>query len=263
MKITCIQMDMAFCRPEENFLRVSELIQKAAENQPDVIVLPETWNTGFYPKENAEILADPEGTQTKALLGALAAKYRVNTIAGSITELRNGKLYNTCYVFDREGMPIASYDKTHLFSPMGENQIYTAGDHLCCFTLDGIRCGMIICYDLRFPELTRKLCLQGVDVLFVVSQWPAVRISHLRTLTAARAIENQVFVACCNSCGKAGDTVYGGNSVILDPLGEPLALAGSSEQLLTAECDLSSLSQIRNMIPVFQDRRVDLYLTKN
>lgn len=252
-------MDMTFCRPEENFLRVSELIQKAAENQPDVIVLPETWNTGFYPKENAEVLADPEGMQTKALLGALAAKYRVNIIAGSITELRNEKLYNTSYIFDREGMCIASYDKTHLFSPMGENRVYTPGNSLCRFMLDGIRCGVIICYDLRFPELTRKLCLQGVDVLFVVSQWPAVRISHLRTLTAARAIENQIFVACCNSCGRADDTQYGGNSVILDPLGEPLALAGDKEQLLSAECDLRVLSQIRKAIPVFQNRRVDLY----
>jgi len=252
-------MDMTFCRPEENFLRVSELIQKAAENQPDVIVLPETWNTGFYPKENAEVLADPEGMQIKALLGALAAKYRVNIIAGSITELRNEKLYNTSYIFDREGMCIASYDKTHLFSPMGENRVYIPGNSLCRFMLDGIRCGVIICYDLRFPELTRKLCLQGVDVLFVVSQWPAVRISHLRTLTAARAIENQIFVACCNSCGRADDTQYGGNSVILDPLGEPLALAGDKEQLLSAECDLSVLSQIRKAIPVFQNRRVDLY----
>lgn len=260
MKITCIQMDMAFCRPEENFLRVSELIQKAAEGQPDVIVLPETWNTGFYPKEDPDALADPEGSRTKALLGELAAKSNVNLVAGSVSALRDGKLYNTSYIFDREGKCIASYDKTHLFSPMGENQIYTAGNHLCCFTLDGIRCGVIICYDLRFPELTRKLCLQGVDVLFAVSQWPAARISHLRTLTAARAIENQVFVACCNSCGRAGDTVYGGNSVILDPLGEPLALAGSSEQLLTAECDLNILPRIRNTIPVFRDRRSDIYL---
>ena len=258
MKITCIQMDMAFCRPEENFLRVSDLIQKAIVEQPDVIVLPETWNTGFYPRENPHALADPEGAQTKALLGALAARYKVNIVAGSVSALRDGKLYNTCYVFDRDGRCITFYDKIHLFSPMGENQIYTAGDHLCCFTLDGIRCGVIICYDLRFPELSRKLCLDGVDVLFVVSQWPAVRISHLRTLTAARAIENQVFVACCNSCGKAGDTVYGGSSVILDPLGEPLALAGSSEQLLTTECDMRVLSQIRNTIPVFQDRRIDL-----
>ena len=259
MKITCIQMNMQFCRPEENFLRVSELVEEATREQPDVILLPETWNTGFFPGENPAALADPEGERTKAILATLAKKHGVNIVAGSITELRQGRLYNTCHVFDREGNTVARYDKTHLFSPMGENQVYTPGSGLCNFRLDGVSCGVIICYDLRFPELTRKLCLAGVDVLFLPSQWPAQRISQLHTLAAARAIENQVFLACCNSCGIAGDTRFGGASVLFDPLGQPIAMADAQEQLLSGSCDLSALSRLRRQIPVFQDRREDLY----
>lgn len=96
-------------------------------------------------------------------------------------------------------------------------------------------------------------------MLFVVSQWPKIRTFHLRTLTTARAIENQMFLICCNSCGKAGDTVYGGNSAVIDPWGETLALADENEQLLTAECDFSVLDGIRSSIPVLRDRRASIY----
>ena len=117
----------------------------------------------------------------------------------------------------------------------------------------------MICYDIRFPELTRTLAVQGMDMLFVVSQWPAARIGHLRALTVARAIENQAFVICCNSCGDAGDTHYGGFSAIIDPWGQTLALAGETEQILTAECELDVLDGIRSSINVFRDRRPELY----
>ena len=142
---------------------------------------------------------------------------------------------------------------------MGEDDYYTPGDHLCRFSLDGIRCGIVICYDIRFPELVRSLALQGIDVLFVVSQWPKERIYHLRSLTTARAIENQMFVVCCNSCGTAGETVYGGNSAVIDPLGKILTLAGETEVIVSANLNMQTLDQIRGSIPVFRDRRPELY----
>ena len=262
MKVTCIQMDMAFCRPEDNFRKAEALIEAAMAEHPDVLVLPEMWNTGFFPKEDLELLADQDGKTVKEKIGALAKEYAVNIVAGSGANLTKGKVYNTAFVFDRKGDCIASYDKTHLFSPMGEDAFFTPGDHLCRFTLEGVRCGLIICYDLRFPELTRSLAVEGLDVLFVVSQWPDVRISHLRSLTVARAIENQMFVACCNSCGTAGKTVYGGHSAIIEPFGKTLVLAGENEEILTAECDLQILNEIRNSIPVFRDRRSELYKIK-
>ena len=259
MKVTCIQMDMLLGQPEENFVHAQQLIRQAMEEKPDVLVLPETWNTGFFPKENLHSLCDTDCQQVKAQIGALAKEFAVNIVAGSVSNVRDGKIYNTATVFDRTGACIASYDKTHLFTPMGEDDFYTPGDHLCRFTLDGVSCGLIICYDVRFPELTRSLTVPGLDMLFVVSQWPKIRTFHLRSLTTARAIENQMFVVCCNSCGTAGSTVYGGNSAIIDPWGETVALAAEAEQLLTAECDLQILTNIRGSIPVFRDRRPELY----
>ena len=259
MKITCLQMNMRFCQPDWNFAHGAELIEQAMAQSPDVLVLPETWNTGFFPHENLESLCDMDGSRVKKEIGALAKKLHVNIVAGSVSNLRDGKVYNTAMVFDREGNCVASYDKTHLFTPMGEDDYFTPGDHLCTFTLDGVKCGIIICYDVRFPELTRSLTVPGLDMLFVVSQWPKVRTFHLRSLTTARAIENQMFVVCCNSCGTAGETVYGGNSAIIDPWGETLVLAGEQEQLLSADCDLQILENIRGSIPVFRDRREELY----
>ena len=259
MRVTCLQMDMALGCPDANFAHAEELVVKAMENQPGVLLLPETWNTGFFPKENLQQLCDRDGARVKEVFSALAKKYHVNIVAGSVSNVRDGKVYNTAMVFDRAGNCVASYDKTHLFTPMGEDNYYTPGDHLCRFTLDGVSCGLIICYDVRFPELIRSLTVPGLDMLFVVSQWPKVRTFHLRSLTTARAIENQMFVCCCNSCGTADGTVYGGSSAIIDPWGETLALAGEKEEILTADCDLQILENIRGSIPVFRDRRPQLY----
>ena len=259
MKISCLQMNMKLGCPEENFAHAEQLICNAMKDNPDVLVLPETWNTGFLPKENLAELSCKDGDEVKSCIGGLAKQYGVNIVAGSVSNVRNGKVFNTAMVFDRDGECIAEYDKTHLFTPMGEHDYYTGGDHLCRFTLDGVKCGIIICYDVRFPELIRKLALQGMDMLFVVSQWPKERIFHLRTLTAARAIENQMFVVCCNSCGTAGKTVYGGHSAIIEPFGKTLVLAGENEEIITAACDMQILSDIRSSIPVFRDRRPELY----
>ena len=259
MKVVCLQMDMLLGCTNENFAHAGQMICDAMAEKPDVLVLPETWNTGFFPKENLSGLCDCDGERVKEEIGTLAAKYRVNIVAGSVSNVRDGKVYNTAMVFDRSGSCIASYDKTHLFTPMGEDDYYTPGDHLCRFSLDGVQCGIIICYDVRFPELTRSLAVEGLDMLFVVSQWPKVRTSHLCTLTAARAIENQMFVACCNSCGTAGETVYGGNSAIIDPWGQIIASAGENEATLAGDCDLNVLTDIRNTIPVFRDRKPNLY----
>jgi len=259
MKVTCLQMNMKLGCPDENFSLAEKLIGKSIKEQPDVIVLPETWNTGFFPKEKLTDLCCKDGDTVKLRIGELAKKYKVNIVAGSVSNVRGGKVYNTAFVFDRDGEYIAEYDKTHLFTPMGEDDYYTGGDHLCRFTLDGVKCGIIICYDVRFPELARSLALQGLDMLFVVSQWPKERIFHLRTLNTARAIENQMFVVCCNSCGTAGKTVYGGKSAIIDPWGQTVVAAGEYEEILTGDCDLNTLTYIRNTIPVFRDRKPDLY----
>ena len=259
MRVSAIQMDMKFADPAYNFKHAEELIREAAASKPDVIVLPETWNTGFFPKENLKELSDKDGAAVKDMCSALARELNVNIVAGSVSNVKNDKVYNTAYVFDRQGACLAAYDKTHLFTPMGEHEHYAAGDHLTTFSLDGHKCGLLICYDLRFPELFRTLALQGVELLLLPAQWPAARRYHWETLTAARAIENQFFLAACNSCGTAGETVFGGASRILGPRGELLAAAGAGEEIVTAALDFSVLAEVRNSINVFHDRRPELY----
>ena len=261
LKVSCIQMDMAFAEDDANFAKAERLIREAAKGSPDVIVLPETWNMGFAPKESRESRCDRDGARTKAVMGGLAKELGINIVAGSVVNIKNDKIYNTSYIFDRDGKCIGEYDKTHLFSPMREDKHFEKGESLCAFTLDGKKCGIIICYDIRFPELVRTMTLEGLDCLFVVAQWPAVRIPHLRTLVKARAIENQMFVCCCNSCGKAGKNVYGGTSSIADPWGEELAVAGEAEEIITAELDFGIIENIRSTINVFADRRPSLYDT--
>lgn len=257
MKISIVQMDMKCNTPQKNFAHAEALIRRAAETSPDVILLPETWNTGFFPHEGLVAYCDRDGAETKQRIGALAKEYRVNIVAGSVSTLRGEHIFNTAYIFDRTGACIAQYDKTHLFSYAHEHLFYTPGDSLCTFSLDGRHCGLLTCYDLRFPELARTLALRGIEVLFVPAQWPAKRRGHWETLLAARAIENQIFVAACNSC--ASDTLCGGSSRILDPLGSVLAAADGSETVFSATLDLSALSEIRETIHVYRDRRPTLY----
>lgn len=259
MKISCIQMDMEFGNPEHNYAHAERQIRAVARKEkPDGILLPEMWNTGFFPK-TLSVCADRNGERTKHLMGDLARELNVNIVAGSVAVEEGGAYYNTCYIYDRKGQLVSQYRKTHLFSPSGEGNCFRAGDTLCRFQLDGIPCGVIICYDLRFPELTRSMALEGLDLLFVPAQWPDVRVGQMEALARARAIENQMFLALCNSPGTAGDTRYGGHSTIFDPLGGCLAQARASEETIIADLDLQGLRDIRESINVFRDRRPTLY----
>ena len=257
MRVSCVQLDMKLGDVKANFSHAEAMIREAVNrDHPDTVVLPETWNTGFFPQELAPC-ADDDGKATKALCSALAKELHINIVAGSVANRRADGYYNTAYVFDRSGNLVAEYDKTHLFTPSGEHNFFRLGSRTCRFTLEGIPCGLIICYDIRFPELIRSLTVQGVDLLFVVSQWPAKRAMHLDTLARARAIENQTFLALCNSA--AADTACAGHSAIIDPWGEYLAQAGEKEEIISADLDFSIIQGIRESINVFRDRRPDLY----
>jgi len=252
-------MDMRLGDPDYNFAHAVALIRQAAQQKPDVITLPETWNVGFFPKENLAALSDCDGARVKSVFGPLAKELGVNIIAGSVANRKDGKIFNTAHIFDRSGKLVADYDKTHLFTPMGEDNYFENGSRVVQFELDDVRCGIVICYDIRFLELVRTLALQKVDILFVVAQWPDKRVFHWNTLNRARAIENQMFVVCTNSCGLAGDTRYGGSSALIDPWGETIAAAGTSEEIITGELDMSIITGIRESINVFRDRRPALY----
>ncbi|MBQ7044450.1 MAG: carbon-nitrogen family hydrolase [Clostridia bacterium] len=260
MKISCIQLDMKFCDVQSNFALAEKLIHQTVKKEnSDVVVLPETWSTGYYPKDNLMSFCEADGARSKKTFSLLAKKLNVNIVAGSVPTLKNGKVYNTAYVFNREGEAVGEYDKTHLFTPMDEHKLFECGKSTEVFSLDGHKCGIIICYDLRFPELVRTLALEGIEILFAVSQWPEKRIEHLKVLSQARAIENQMFVAVCNSCGEADGTRFGGNSRLIDPWGNVLASADEKEEIITADCDLEIIKEIRASINVFNDRKPELY----
>ena len=144
----------------------------------DILVLPETFNTGFFPTDNLEELADKEGQTTKKLFSEYAKKHSVNIVAGSVTTLKNNKVFNTAYIFDKHGKLVAEYDKIHGFTPSGEHNYYQGGNKLVTFNLAGMKCGIIICYDIRFCELVRSLALKGIELLFIPAHWPLIRKNH-------------------------------------------------------------------------------------
>jgi len=258
LRISLIQMDVLYSNAPLNRDKASRLFDAAVKENPDVIVFPETWNVGFFPK-NVKELADTNGEPTCSLLSDLARRYNVNVVGGSIANNEDNKIYNANYVFDRNGQIISKYNKIHLFSPSGEHEYFEHGNKVSVFELDGLMASTIICYDLRFPELARTLALQGVQILFVPAEWPLARVKHWTTLLRARAIENQMFVVGVNGVGVANEVKYGGNSMIIDPWGEILAHGGENEEIIVREIDPAIVSDIRSGINVFRDRKPTVY----
>lgn len=258
MKISIIQCDLKVGDVDYNFSLVEKKIIEAMEDNPDVIVLPEMWNTSFFP-HNIRELADVDGRRTKELLKRLSSKFNVNIVGGSVARLSGDKLFNTCYVFDRNGNEINHYDKVHAFSPSKENEVFNTGSNICTFNLDNIKCGVIICYDIRFVEWVRMYALDDVQILFIPAAWPDKRNLHWDTLNRARAIENQMFVVCVNSVGSTDDMKFGGHSAIIDPWGEYIIKPDDSDSIRCADIDLDVIKGIRESINVFRDRKKDLY----
>lgn len=258
MKIAAIQLDVVLGQVETNYAAVEKAIGEAAHTGADIVVLPEMWNTSFYPT-NVQDLADDQGKCTQHVLMTLAKTYGIHIVGGSVAVRKENSVYNTTYIVNRQGQIVGTYDKVHLFAPGGEDTVFQAGNALSVFTLDGITMASIICYDLRFTEWVRMAALQGAKVLFVPAAWPDVRIDHWQILNRARAIENQLVVVAVNQCGVAGTLQFGGHSMIIDPLGSVLAEGAKEPAILTADVDVGAIDSIREDINVFRDRRPSLY----
>jgi predicted amidohydrolase len=258
--LALLQMDIAIGEPEANFAKLERMLLEAvsASPKPDVIMFPEMWNTG-YALDRIHELADVNGEKTVAFLSAFSRKYGVFIVGGSIAEKKGGDVRNTVYVFDREGNKIADYSKIHLFRLMDEEKFLASGDRIGSVQLGDVPSGVMICYDIRFPELARKLALGGAKVLFVPAEWPKPRLHHWRTLLMARAIENQMFVVSCNRVGVSGTTDFFGHSMVIDPWGEVIAEGGETENIIRAAINMEDVDRVRRTIPVFEDRRPSLY----
>ncbi|AYJ40794.1 carbon-nitrogen family hydrolase [Lactiplantibacillus pentosus] len=258
MRVALAQLDIQFGDPDANYQQVEVAIQRAAEQTVDVIVLPEMWNTG-YALTRLNVVADDDGQRTRQLLSKLARRFRVNIVGGSVAVARDGHYYNEMLVIDRHGQLVSQYDKVHRFGLMAEDRYITAGATENVFELDDVAAMGVICYDIRFPEWLRKQAAQGPRVIFVSAEWPTQRQMQWRLLLQARAIENQAFVVAVNRVGSDPDNQFGGQSLVIDPLGDLLAIGGAHPQLITATLDLAQVERVRGQIPVFEDRRPELY----
>jgi omega-amidase len=260
MKLTISlgQFDVELGRPAENLTQVAVMTAEAARRGSDIVVFPELWSTG-YDLENAAThsTAIDQGIFTE--VAALARKHEIHVLGSCLSVLRPGKFGNTAVLFGPGGQVLADYSKIHLFRLMDEEQHLTAGDHLALVDTMWGKTGLAICYDLRFPELFRAYALGGARIVFLPSEWPHPRLAHWQTLLRARAIENQMYIVACNRVGMSKEVNFFGHSCVIDPWGESIIESGEGEMLLTATIDLGQVDAVRARIPIFADRRHDLY----
>ncbi|MBL5782114.1 carbon-nitrogen family hydrolase [Heyndrickxia sporothermodurans] len=261
MKISIYQMEIIPGNPMENMKKVRAWIEKEVKNSgPDVIVLPEMWTTS-YTLEDIHHYADDNGQTIIPFLQTMAQTFNINIIGGSFANKVNGKIFNTAVVINRQGEAIYQYDKVHLV-PMLNEPKYLEGGRIVpeVFELDGIKMGLIICYDLRFPEVIRPLALEGAEVLFIVAEWPIERLNHWRNIQITRAIENQLFVVSCNNVGSYQSTTFAGNSMVVNPSGDTL-IEGSTtvEETLYISINIEETLEVRQKVPVFSSRVPNLY----
>lgn len=256
MKYSVYQMKIIPGEPDANRKKVTGWLDETMRvENPDIVVLPELWTTGYTLPELPQY-ADENGATTGPFLQDLAQSHHVNIIGGSFANSKDGKIYNTSIAIDRHGEIVYQYDKIHLVPMLNEHLYLTGGEnHAAIFELEGVKMGLIICYDLRFPELLRKLALDGAKVVHIVAEWPAARTEHWKVLQKARAIENQMFIVSSNNIGEYNDVTFAGNSMIIDPWGNVLAEGdGETEQTISSVISLDSVVKIRDDVPVFSSR---------
>jgi predicted amidohydrolase len=257
LTISLAQIDIALGEPWENFKKAAEWTAEAVRRGSDIIVFPEMWTTG-YAWDEVETLG-PKQEKVVQAVGDLARRHKI-WLNGSMLALdENGERANTSILFDPQGQPAGLYRKVHLFGVMDEDQYLVAGQQLTVVEADWGVSGLAICYDLRFAEMFRSYALQGAAMVYLPAEWPYPRLAHWRTLIRARAIENQMFMIAVNRVGTDGKYDFCGHSAVIDPWGNAVVEAGDSEILLTATIDTDMVATVRQKIPVFDDRRPELY----
>lgn len=260
MKVQLLQFNITPGQVAQNEQKIRTLFETSVDSDTDVVVLPEMWNNGYALAELQQ-KADTDLARTLPFLRQLATHYHVDIVAGSVANHQADGLYNTALTVSRDGALLYDYNKIHLVPMLDEPLYLTAGNNVpYTFTLsDGTTASQIICYDLRFPELSRYPAAEGAKVIFYVAQWPDVRLNHWRQLLQARAIENDMFVVAVNSCGSDGKTTYAGHSMVIDPNGDIIVEADEHEAVHTVTLDISKADAQRQAIPVFENMRPDVY----
>ena len=259
LRLGIVQLATEIGQVDRNFDTLEAKVRAAAKQGVDVVVLPETWNTGFMTGSDLQALADEGGQRSQSLLRELAQSEDVNIFGGSVAVKEGDFIYNRTYVYNRKGELLSTYDKMHGFSPAKEEQYFTAGTDVHQFELDEVLCSSATCYDIRFPELIRKSALQGIELFFLPAQWPMLRLHHWRILNQARAIENQMYFCSANGCGMIGKLPMAGHSMVVDPWGEVLLECDETPQIQIVTIDVDTVKNIHSKINVFHDRKPNCY----
>ncbi len=234
-----------------------ERVAEARARGADVVVLPELWSTA-YDLDRASALASALDSGMFAEVAALAREHHI-AIVGSLLESDGGRVYNTATYVDAGGNRVGTYRKLHLVPMLDEDKFLSGGDDARVFDASFGQFALAVCYDLRFPELWRYYALQGARLVFLPAEWPTARIVHWSALLRARAIENQIFIAATNRVGTGKGQDFGGRSAIVNPWGEVLVEGDARQALLLAQIDLEMVDDVRQRVPVFRDRRADVY----
>ncbi len=252
-----IQMDVKPGDIQHNLKTTLSLAEKALKFNPDIIIFPEMFASGFaYPYIKG--IAKDYFEELTSFLMNLSAKTGSFIVGGSIPEMSEGKLYNTSIVFSPERKALGFMRKIHPFSMTDESKYFTGGDKISVIATPLAKLGISICYDIRFPEIARKMTIEGAEIIIVPAQFPRPREHHWNALLRSRAIENQVFLIGVNRVG-GKNPEYFGHSTAIDPYGNILDELDDREGILVCEMDLGRISEVRRAMPVLLERRPDVY----
>lgn len=239
--------------------RVGELVRSA--RGADLVVLPELWPVGYFAFDSYAGAAEDADGPTVRLAAALARELSAYLHAGSFVErLPGGRYRNTAVLVDPDGQVVHRYHKVHVFGYRSrEAELLQPGEQVAVSPTRYGRIGSTTCYDLRFPELWRRLVDLDAGIVVVPAAWPAARREHWRLFVTARAVEQQVFVVGCNAVGDHAGTELAGCSRVVDPWGTVVVEAGSSEGVTVCDIDPGMVARVRQEFPVLADRLPDYH----
>jgi predicted amidohydrolase len=240
---------------ESRIERVTALTKTWAAKS-DWVVLPELWHVGAFSSELFENYALPTKNELVESFCEIAKANNTWIHFGSFIERHEKGISNTAVTINNLGEIVSQYRKIHLFGfDQGEAIMLSRGEKPAMISNTPIGVvGVSTCYDLRFPELYRAQVDLGAQTFVIASGWPTPRISHWRTLNTARAIENQAWVIACNQVGQNNDYTLGGNSMVINPMGEVIGELGLTQDVLVVQIDVSDATNWRDKFPVLKDR---------
>lgn len=272
IKIAAIQMSTVADKME-NVRTVKAYLEKIKDENPDFVILPEMFCCP-YQTENFPIYAEKEGGPVWQQLSGYAKQYGIYLIGESMPEKdAEGNVYNTSYIFDREGKQIGKHRKVHLFDidvkggqTFKESDTLTAGDSDTVFDTEFGKIGVMLCFDIRFPELSRMMVNDGAKVIFVPAAFNMTTgPAHWELSFRTRALDNQIYmVGCAPARDVSAGYISWGHSIVTDPWGRVTGMLDENEGILLAELDMDYEEQVREELPLLKSRRKDIYqLAKN